>query len=579
MVTYMVQTPELAGQISRIKDYGRVKMPCSTCGQLLMVHHEYENLRCPNCLDLPIADQSEIERKVERDLQRFKDDRLITLLHDFSKDHVLLYLMERLNLMSHQFYETRALNEKEFSYLNHLIKLIYAESRSEFGDKYLDRGEELDETIELLIDTQAQIITRLRFLRDGFSIPIEYEIPKSNGKFLHEDYNIYPSEYEYCYWRCIRSLAAGKHEEVDIFDKTDRLLRDFEKPSADEIDTLEDWADTFFEFIINLLFLASGDDVIGEIYTTRPPEHVTVFDIQNLLEEINQRFTDEDGHVYLRDPTLGWTTEEELDKTGEEVFGGEWEEVKNSLVISWNNLDAHPFLFKIKYQKIIKEVPGRPPLTITRPRIVYPRWYAQLLKYQIFPLLQNGDGENGHEILNRVSRKRGKEFERLVYKYLTDQGFTCFHSAELGDGTAEIDVLAIDHTKENIWFIECKYMRPKTSMKTSKGMKELNETFDYRIFKEPGAYPEEPTGQPFPSKVDTWLSLDGGDIFKWTENTENEDKVTECISSDWLDFEPRMFVVSNLTPSYVKKQGVEFRTDLEFVEMIEDEDTVYTVLH
>ncbi|CDK37985.1 hypothetical protein BN903_185 [Halorubrum sp. AJ67] len=37
-----------------------------------------------------------------------------------------------------------------------------------------------------------------------------------------------------------------------------------------------------------------------------------------------------------------------------------------------------------------------------------------------------------------------------------------------------------------------------------------------------------------------------------------------------------MFVVSNVVPSYIEKQGVEFLTDVEFIEMLEGELEVYT---
>lgn len=45
----------------------------------------------------------------------------------------------------------------------------------------------------------------------------------------------------------------------------------------------------------------------------------------------------------------------------------------------------------------------------------------------------------------------------------------------------------------------------------------------------------------------------------------------------WQDLKVRKMVVSNIVPSYIQKDMVEFRTDMELLKMIEDEDDVYTV--
>lgn len=287
-------------------------MPCSTCGHPLLVNHKQQDLRCPQCLNLSLADRKNLVNKVERDRQRLHDDRVKTLLYEYSKDHLLLYLIERLNVVSHHFYENRRLNQKEFAYLNHLIKLIYPEDRSNFEDKYLERGDELDETIDALIDAQAEVINALNHIEDRFRLCVKYEVPMPDQKYLFSDYNIYDSEYRYCYQRCLRSLISGRPEDVELFDKTDETLRDFDILEADEIETLEDYAYTFFEFIISLLFVASANEVVGDIYTTFPPDYVTIFDIQDLLDEIDSQFTDEEGNVILQDSTLGWTNREGL---------------------------------------------------------------------------------------------------------------------------------------------------------------------------------------------------------------------------------------------------------------------------
>lgn len=88
-------------------------------------------------------------------------------------------------------------------------------------------------------------------------------------------------------------------------------------------------------------------------------------------------------------------------------------------------------------------------------------------------------------------------------------------------------------------------------------------------------YCPRPTGLPFPEKVETWLELNPGDRF--TAFNEGSEGTDHEIQSSWQELEARKMVVSNLVPSYVKKETVEFRTDMELLEMVEDEDRVYSV--
>lgn len=556
----------------------RVVMPCSNCGQVLLVHHEYEDLRCPQCLNLGIEDQQIIKAKVERDRELLRDENLVKLLEDYSKDHLLLYLMERLNAISHDFYENRRLNNREFSYLNYLIKIIYPEDRGDFGNEYLQRGDSIDDRIDALLDAQAQLVNALNHVQDRFRLCIKYPVPMKDSKFLFGDYLLYDSEYRYCYQRCLRSLISGSEEYLDVFDKTHEEIRNFDSPPGDETDTLEKFADTFFEFINSLLFVASADDIVGNIYTTFPPAHVTVFGIQELLDCIDQQFTDAENNVLLQDSTLGWTTEDGLDEAGKSVFGDGWEDVKKSIVVSQKNLDAHPFLFKINIEDVVRRPSGRPPVTVEKTRIAYPRFYSMLLKYQIFPLLNNGDESSGHNILQNISASRGDQFERNLYDYLSEQGFECYHSAVLpGNNPSEIDLLVVNNDENEIWFIECKYVLPETDMNAEEGIQRLNEKFDYKIFKQPGAYDSDPTGDPFPDKVERWLELDSGNQFKWQEDDDSSNRVEKIFQKEWMELNPIMFVVSNLVPSYVEKNGVRFRTDMELLETIEESDPVYDV--
>ncbi|AKH98652.1 MULTISPECIES: TFIIB-type zinc ribbon-containing protein [Halobacteriaceae] len=554
-------------------------MPCSECGHLLLVNHDAEKLVCPNCLGLEIEDRDIVEEKAERDRDLLQDENLVQLLEDYSKDHLLLYLIERLNKVSYDFYENRRLNMKEFAYINYLINIVYPVDKNEFGNQHLERGEEPDDDIDTLLSTQAKLVMALNHVEDRFRLCLEYSVPMRDGKFLFADYDLRDTEYRYCFQRCLRSLIGGREEDVELFDKTHQEIRDFDRPSSDEIDTLEDFGDTFYGFILSMLFVASADSIVGDIYGTSLPDHVSVFDLTELFDRLDGQFITEEGDVALQDSTLAWTNEDGLTQAGEATFGDDWEEVRDYIVVGKDNLDAHPFLFELSITDVYYQQPGRPPMTRKLTRFVYPRWYAKLLRFQIFPLLQNGEKPSSHEILNTVSTRRGEAFEENLYEYLSGQGFECYHSAEIpGENSSEIDLLVVNDAEGELWFIECKYLMPELLMRTAEGVEALNGKFDHKVFNiEADGYEGSPTGLPFPEKVDTWLALDPGDRF--TAQDEQGEKTEHEFQDDWQDLTVRKLVVSNLVPSYVEKNGVEFRTDMELLEMIEDEDRVFTVKH
>jgi hypothetical protein len=552
-------------------------MPCSECGHILFVNHNKSKLLCPDCLDIDIADPKIVEEKIDRDRELLKDGQLLGLLEEYDKSHLLLYLIERLNKISHKFYETRRLQMQEFAYLNHLIKIIYKTDESRFGDQYLDRGDELDDDIDLLLSSQSHLVSGLKDVEDEFRLCLEFPVSMESGRFLFGDYDLRDTEYRYSFHRCLRSLIGGRQEDVDLFDKTHDEIRDFDRPTADEIETLEDFGDTFYGFILSMLFVASLDNITNEIYGTFMPDYVSVFDLSDFLDRIDALFANEDGEIVLQDSTLAAASEEGLHQAGTNTFENNWDEVRDYVVVSDDNLGAHPFLFDVEVSQVVQQQPGRPPTVRQFTQYVYPRWYAKLLRFQIFPLLQNDDKDSGHEILDTVATDRGIQFEENLYEYLREQEFECYHSAEIpGNDSSEMDLIVVNEDQDELWFIECKFLMPETLMNTAEGIERLNEKFDHKIFNiEVDRYEGAPTGITLPETVDLWLSLSPGDRF--TSARDNTNSPDPEIRQSWQDLTPRVMVVSNLVPSFVEKEGVEFRTDLELLEMVENEDIVYEV--
>lgn len=525
-----------------------------------------------------MEDEAVLNEKIERDKDLLREDNQVKLVNNYDEGNLTLSLIEHLNRISHELYESRRLDYPNFSYLNHLLKLVYSADEDEFGDDYLERDERLDDRIEAAVESQSMLLSALRHVEDDFRICLKYPVPRTNEKFLFGEYDIRDTEYRYGHWRCLKSLMGGEEEQKEVFDRTSMAVRNFDTTGGDKIGDLQEFADTFFEFIIALLFIASADDIVGDIYTTSLPSSVDVFDIKELLDRIDERFIDENDNFLLQDETLASTTPEELNEVGEAVFGDLWTDVANSIIIGEDNLDAHPFLFRVEVEEVIKRPSGRPPLTRDRAQIVYPRHYAQILRYQIFPLLSNGEDPSGHEILSEVSKDRGLDFEENIHEYLDSQGFDSYYSAEIpGVDSSEIDALAVNKSTKELWFVECKYLLPALRMETAEGMEELNGKFCHKVFNENVDEWGDPTGRPFPEKVESWLSMESGANFKWKDTTVGNEEVMTEFRNEWLDFDCRMLVVSNLTPTFVERDGVEFRTDVELVEMVEDEDPVFEV--
>lgn len=550
-------------------------MPCLTCDSLLLVNHEQQKLFCPFCTGLNVEEQHIVDQKADQGLDFFRDERLLDVIEDYSKGNLLLYLMERLNKVADDFLDSRRLKLNEYSYLNHLIRLIYP--RTGFGDDHLDRGEELDKNIDVLIKAQSSLIKNLKHSKDDFNYCVPRPFATGDKPFFGE-YDLYSTEYRWAFYRCLRSLGCGLEKDVDLYDETYKSFRSFDTPEGSMFDSLDNFVQIAFEFIVELLFISSADDIVGEIYETWLPDEVSVLDLHEFLETVNKQFENARGTLILQDSKLGMASEEEVEVIGERVFEDLWPVVKEKIIVSEDNLDAHPFLFKMDVEKVIKEVPGRDPLTREVPRVVYPRFYDFLMLFQIFPLLKNGEQPKGHDLLTQENKRRSEIFERNLYEYLVDQGFECFHSAEIkGSDREEIDVLAVNHEEDELWFIEAKYILPETDMNTSEGIENLNGKFDFKVFNDEDGYIGEPTGDPFPEKINVWLDLKNGDIFTSQVGPEESDREEHSFQEEWLDLEPRKFVVSNLTPSYVEKLGIRFLTDLELKEYLEYGGELYTL--
>lgn len=553
-------------------------MPCSKCEIPLLVVHDLEGLYCPNCHDIEVVDPTEIEEKIEKARTRVNEDRVMELVQEYDKNHLILLLIDELNRVSHAFYDNleTGLPAQEFSYISYLLKLIY--KRDGFGDKEFEYQEqELPEEIETLLEWIDKLIRSIEQVEGGFRYAVEPPVPPHNPQPFVGEYLFYDSEYRYCFQRCLRSLIGGSEEDMEFFFKTHEEARSFDRTDVDEIDSLEDFTSTFFELIVTMAFMLSTDDTLNEIYYTTLPDAVDVFDLKDFMDCIDSQFSDEGIAVIDEKGTLPVADQSEVENCGEDIFGGNWEEVKRKLIVSEDNFDAHPFLFKIIREKVVSKPTGRPPITVDSPEILYPRYYNLLARFQLFPMLENGGSKSGIELLDDECENRGRQFERNLYEYLEGNGYECFHSSWFTKSDQrEIDLIVVNQDEGELWFVECKFFLPETHMRTANGIVRLNQKFDSKVFKKDTENYDAESGEPFPEKVERWLDEKPGEAFLSHVGSDGDERVEQLFEEDWTSLETRMFVVSNVVPSYIEKKGVEFLTDLEFIEMVEGKSELYT---
>lgn len=550
-------------------------MPCRRCGRLLIVDPDDESsLFCPNCRDLPIESDSMIQAKTNWLLEDyFTDENILGIIEEYSKTHLILYLLTRLNHISNIFFEEEqtGIPIADFGYLTYIVKQLYLKDQAEFGDQNLDNPRELDEEIKILRDAYTKLILAFRDARNQFSVCIKRDDFTGEFENFASDYELYQSEYGLCFERCVKSIVCGDWETFDDYAYVADELRSVDKTDVDDITDSREFADAWYQYILQLRLIASSDDTVGDTYYTRLPDNVTIFDIEKFLERIDSQFSSE---VHTRMQQESWVSvlePHQVDQCGRKVFGRSWGDVKEHLIIREDNLDAHPFLFELQVTEERRLRGSRRPREIQTTRVFYPRFFAQIMKFQVFPLLRNGDEDSSHQLLSDLTAERGEVYERNLYDFLIEKGIECYHGAEITRAEPnEIDLLCV--FEDSLRFIEVKYLMPPIRINGTEGIRVLNEKFDRFIFNEVSDESDrEAEGKPYPEKVDAWTKLEAGSSFTSKTDPEDDTREEHVVSEEWAELAVEKFVVSNVVPSYIEKDSVRFLTDLEFYRWIEHE--------
>lgn len=540
-------------------------MPCTICDSPLLVSHKYENLRCPNCSNLPTVPLDRVKKEVQNSRDLLGEDRVLEVLKQYKKTQLVLALLRIGNKAANQIWDDHGFPVRDFAIPPALIKKILPESG--FGDDSLDIHDWPPDILDTIFSHHFLTLKRLDHLEEQFV----YAYPKIPEPTGHDNiftrFHLFPSEYDYCFMRCLRSLMGGDYDHREQFNEVEMNIRDFDTPPADELETVREFGETFYEFIVSMSFLLSYDELMGDTYHHEFDEKITIFDIRQLIDRLNLQFYGEALDRIEEEGELATTSWNELQVTGKNVFGEDWPSVRNEIVMTPGNPEAHPFLFAMPVEEEARGSRPGSQVMMDVPRVFYGRDYAQFIRFQMYPMLHDENGTIGGDVLKDITEERGKPYERNIYEYLCDEGFEVYHSLEHYDDNAhELDLLVVATDRDEVWFIECKYKLPYMRMNTAAGIEDFNEKMYDAVFVD---------GEAFDEKVDWWLTNKPGDNFTWQVGDDENDREVARFSEEWGDMTVRRLVVSNLAPSFVISRGVRFITDMEFAQFLESGSLPY----
>ena len=398
-------------------------MPCVACDGLLAVgdyssddHQTY--LFCPRCKGLDIESQSVVRAKTEYLIQDSKINarRIPHGLGEYRKSDVLRLLIFRINKHLNKFFKRNGMYTFELGYLATLIYSVY---RAEgFGDKSISNFEKFGEEVTTLRDGFAVLHRAFLDAHQEFSICEKKLDYSGNFDDFAKDYNQHISEFWFAFNRILASLICGDPADWNTYNTVTGEIRNFSQViETDDPKTVKEYGDFWYQLINQLKAIASMDPIINEVYFTELPNEITIFEIEeflgNLDDSLNQiqELKASKGHCISIDKKV-------IENAGKKAFDNHWEDVRPLVIVGENSLDAHPFLFEVRYTENYRLAKGDEKVPVQKTEYVYPQDYARLVKYQIFPLLQNkGTAKNGHKILKQLTEKRSDKYEEQFYEF------------------------------------------------------------------------------------------------------------------------------------------------------------------
>ncbi|QLH79805.1 hypothetical protein HZS55_22020 [Halosimplex rubrum] len=540
-------------------------MPCENCGCLRCVDDD-RSLFCPRCTGKEIETKFAIRAEANWFLEDyFSGENLIGVLKEYEKTSLITTILTRLDHIAYNFKEKNGLPVDDFRYLPYFIKLIY--ENNGFGDKRVASPVDLNEELNTLLEGYTTVVETVRKTRDQLNVAIRRDARTVDWSDLPSKYEFYTSERSLCARRCIESMLCGDFGQYPDFSFVVDTIRAVQKTPVDEIDTPWEFGDGWYQLIIQLIAMAAMDEFAGEVFYTDFPETVSILELREFLDNLDACLPPGFEHLAAESTGVPILSAPQVEASGRLAFGEKWEDVKPTVIMSETTPDAHPLLFEISGHQQIYSPLLECSLERDVPRYLYPRFFAFLLQFQAFPLLQNGStAKSGHALLTDLTAKRGKAAESNLFSILSKRGIECYHSAQLPRSDPhEIDLIC--ELDDGLTFIEMKYFRPPIRLQSAEGLRILAEKFDEKIFKiESDRAPGSPSGKPFPEKVDTWVDQPAHSTF--TSLSMAGDRVDQSLDPEWTETDPQLYVVSNVVPPYFTKRNVRFLTDVEFFKLV-----------
>jgi hypothetical protein len=507
------------------------------------------------------------------------NQNLTRLLKEHGYLRVIIELTNRLNQGAGGMINEDRMPFNEFFHAIPILKMLYKESEKyehTLGSDTHDSQQEVKQNISTLLDDGTTLISILKQTEEDFTIPIRLLPNPSTWEDFYSNYLFLHSEYWLCAERCMRANAGARDLVREDYILKEIIFRDFDRPDHDEYDTVEEWADSWYGFIVEIGFASALDPNISDIFTTEFPESVSIFDLEDLFDRLN---------IFVSSATASRSNDEfrpnaipkhTFDQFGEEIFDDDWEQMRSLILMSSKNPDAHPLFFEWAGTRRIDLFSDNSPEDIVINHIIYPDVFSQLLKFQLFPFLKNGQQKKSTDVLEDLTAKRGEIFERRVFEYLqsTPKTANAYHSCKTSkQGGNEVD--AIFKYEDTVYFVEAKFILPILNIQSQVGIQNVNSKFDGKIFKET----DDATGKPFPQKVQNYRDLDPQATISHQVSEDSDDRDQIQVPREWTEADYELLVVSNFVPSYPTKQGVRFITDLELYQWIENgEDVFYNTI-
>lgn len=550
-------------------------MPCTDCGHPLYIERDTKQFSCPNCSHLEFEDPDVIKQKIEEKREILSKENIINLIKSYKKDQLVLLFVQELNKVAHELYKNRKMNIREWVYLNTIIEYILEEDG--FGDETFDTTEELPEELDSVVSAFSALNKNLDLVEEEFKYCAPKVVSDKSKLTLAGEYMIFDSEYHVGYFRCAESMMGGSEDSIDYFDVSRESIREEDIMSLSDVESPEDFGRSYFNQILSFVFMMTSEEQSKERYSLNAPDSIDITEVMDFLEYLNEQFT-ERQHAYLfENPVLTATDPQTVDTCGRRAFGRQgWADLKDEIIVSEENIGAYPLLYELTTKRTINPESFRRPREQDVAFVFYPKFYSLLLRFHMFPMLKNGDNRSGEDVLDEMIRDAGDDFEKNIAEFLQSQGYECYFQSWISQSEKrEVDIIAVSDSQT--LFIEAKHFRPPMGLYSKSGIRGLNDKFDYEIFKEDnGYYDESPTGKEFDTIIHEWSTSEFSEFsFERLEDSERSDAVWQ---DSWLENDVYSLVVSNLTPSYVKKRGVRFLTDIELVKFVQDgEDTFYKI--